>query len=95
MDDFWTKISQVLKDSISQFVPLCYVRSSIPKYIHSLLRLKKKHWYSKNKLMYRKYAQQYDDAVKSYYSSMEQDIAYSKNVSKFYAYANSKINSLE
>ena len=44
--------------------------------------------------MYKKYAQQYDDAVKSYYSSKELDFAYSKNVSKFYAYVNSKLNSL-
>ena len=88
-----SKISQVLKDSISQFVPLCYIhprQSSVPKYIRSLL-LKKIHWYSKNKLMYKKYAHA---AVKSYFSSKELDIAYSKNVIRFYAYANSKLNSL-
>ena len=93
-DEFWTKISQVLEYSVSQFVPLSRIhprKSSVPKHIRSLL-LKKKYWYPKNKLIYRQYAKQYDDAVKSYYSLRELDIAKSKNISRFYDYANSKLN---
>ncbi|KAL5506363.1 hypothetical protein EMCRGX_G007985 [Ephydatia muelleri] len=67
-------------------------KSSLPKNIRSLL-LKKNYWYPKNKLIYRQYAKQYDEAVKSYYSLRELDIAKSKNISRFYAYANSKLNS--
>ena len=92
-DEFWTRISQVLEYSVSQFVPLSHIhprKSSVPKHIRSLL-LKKKYWYPKNKLIYRQYAKQYDDAVKSYYSLRELDIAKSKNISRFYAYANSKL----
>ena len=53
-------------------------KSSVPKHIRSLL-VKKKYWYPKNKLIYRQYAKQYDEAVKSYYSLRELDIAKSKN----------------
>ena len=94
-DEFWTKISQVLNYSISQFVPLSHIhprKSSVPKHIHSLL-LKKKYWYPNSELINRRYAKQYDDAVESYYSLRELDIAKSKNISRFYAYANSKLNS--
>lgn len=66
-DEFWTKISQVLDYSISLFVPLSIVhsrKSFIPKHICSLL-LKKKYWYPRNKLIYRRFVKQYDDAVKS------------------------------
>ena len=93
-DEFWTKISQVLEYSVSEFVPLSHIhprKSSVPKHIRSLL-LKKKYWYPKNKLIYRQYVKQYDEAVKSYYSLRELDIAKSKNISRFYAYANSKLN---
>ena len=51
------------------------------------------YWYPKNKLIYRQYAKQYDEAVKSYHSLRELDIAKSKNISRFYAYVNSKLNS--
>ena len=81
-DEFWTKISLVLEYSVSEFVPLSHIhprKSSVPKHIRSLL-LKKKYWYPKNKLIYRQYAKQYDEAVKSYYSLRELDIAKSKNI---------------
>ena len=84
----------ILDRCITEFVPLCPVkpkRHKLPKYIRLLLKQKRR-WYHVDKHKYREISRQYENAVQQFRSNHEHKIVCSKNLSKFYSYANSMIS---
>ena len=61
---------------------------STPHHIGALL-LKKKKWYPVNNSLYRKFAKDYDVAVQAFFC-----FSSSRNLSRFYSYANSKFKNI-